>query len=178
VISVATLTAYIIAIAQPVAAECERDRLRAHGDTTSIVLESAMPKPSRARAEAWAMAAITDPLFKGDPRTEAIFGLLWAESESLYNDRAVADGGASGCSLGVWASFHAVTVAQLQDDPPLCIAIARKVMRWSFVRNPEHPMAQYSGSAFDARSIAVADRRNAIVKRLIAKLPPLVETPS
>lgn len=176
-ITVATLAAYILAIAQPVAAECERDRLLQNGDTTTLVVESMMPKPSSAWAVAWASQSMAVPLLGKDLRAEAIVGNVFAYGESLYQDTPKrSDGGDGVCSLGVHWKYTPWTADELEQDPAKCVTAARTAMRWSFSLDANHPFNRYAGCG--RYPCPIADRRTAIVKRLAAKLPPLKEDPS
>ena len=169
---IAILVAYILANAQPITAEAERERLRLRGEPTSSVVVASMPKPSSVWAAAWATEMVSAPLFPGNPRFEIAHGIVWAYYESKLVDAGPrGDGGKSGCSFGVNASFTPWTLDELEADPAKCVSAARKAMRWSFATRPDHPMNFYAGCG--SSPCPVAEQRVALVRRLAATLPPM-----
>lgn len=169
VVIAAAVALWMMDQAQAVAARVEADRGRPH-------VVAAMPKPSKAFVDAWAAETIAAPLFFGDPRAEASFGLLWAFHESSYRDKLVGDGGKSICALQVQPSpsFNpdGWTPRQILDDPAKCVKVARRIMAWSFLRDPIHPMSQYAGG-LNPTARAIADSRTAQLKTLLISLAPL-----
>lgn len=183
-ITAAMIVAFILENAQAVAAACERDRLAreciAHPLSASCsakVDASMLPTPSHAWATAWANESLTSPLMS-NPRDEAIHGLIYAWSESRYNDAPKrGDGGKAACSLGVHHIYTPYTPEELEHEPLKCVRAGRAAMKWSFGVDVEHPMAAYCGCTIRS-DCDVAQRRAAVLKLLVAKLPPIKETKS
>jgi hypothetical protein len=182
VITAVVLASFILDNAQAVAAECERARLArecsAHPMSPACsakVDASTLPTPSRAWAESWANESLASPLMS-NPRDEAIHGLVYAWGESRYQDApARGDHGKAACSLGVHAVYTPYTLEELEREPLKCIRAARAAMKWSFGVDVEHPMAAYCGCTVRS-DCDVAERRRAVLKILVAKLPPIKET--
>lgn len=181
-VSVLALALFVTTHAQAVAAENETRRLAAICKKNPVSVScktkvdvSKQAQPSKAWTNALASFVYVDPLYPGEPKRELVTFMYYAAGETNYDDGADGDHGTSGCSLGVKAAYWGHTVEDLKNDPGLCIATARKVIRWSALQNPAHPMAQYAGSAFDPHSIEIADARAEAISFLVTTLPPITE---
>lgn len=186
------VAAFLLTFAQQVAANCEQDRLASLGRDSVVydkigdvpasawnspkvvIVVNNMPRPSQAWAEATATEIVTSPLLEGKLgyQFEALLMLTWAEKETNYSDNAIGDGGSSHCSMQIYLPDDGKTAEgwtgeQLRKDPAKCIKAARRLMKKSFVDDPDHPMGTYAGDK------KLSDKRIQLVKREVAEFPAL-----